>query len=143
MALRIGIPLFLVAFALDFATKAAAVRWDGHLVVHDVRPELPRRLLMSLLAVAAAALLSRIAARRGLGRPWGAWIGVPLLVAGVLGNGVSSYLWSPGVPDFIPTGKWVANVADFEIFFGSVGGILALMVGACVAFALERRAAHA
>jgi hypothetical protein len=140
MALRIGIPLFLVAFTVDFATKSAAVRWDAALVVHDVPPQLARRVVMSLLAVGAAVLFTRISARRSLGRPWGAWVGVPLLVAGVLGNGISSYLWPPGVPDFIPTGKWVSNVADFEIFVGAGGGIAALMVGYCISFARERLA---
>jgi hypothetical protein len=143
MGLRIGIPLFLVAFTVDFATKSAAVRWDEHLVVHHVSPEPVRRLLMTAAAIAVAALLSELSVRRpDLGRPWGAWIGVPLLAAGVLGNGSSSYLWPPGVPDFIPTGKWVANVADFEIYIGSVGGVVALMIGALVVFALERRAAR-
>lgn len=137
MGLRLGIPLFLVAFTVDFATKAYAVRWDEHLVVHHVPAHLARRLLMSLLAVGTAAAFTRVAARRSFGRPWGAWIGVPLLVAGVLGNGISSYLWPPGVPDFIPTGKWVANVADFEIFFGIVGGVAALAVGYCVTFGRE------
>jgi hypothetical protein len=32
---------------------------------------------------------------------WGLWIGVPLLVAGTLANGVSSLRWTQGVPDFI------------------------------------------
>lgn len=140
MGLRIGIPLFLVAITVDFATKSAAVRWDRHLVIHHVPPQLARGALMSLLAVVGAVLFTAISARRNFGRPWGAWIGVPVLVAGVLGNGVSSYLWRPGVPDFIPTGRWVANVADFEIFFGAVGGVLTLMVGCCLTFARERLA---
>ncbi|HEY4412966.1 MAG TPA: signal peptidase II [Gaiellaceae bacterium] len=143
MGLRIGIPLFLVAFTVDFATKSAAVRWDGHVIFHDVPAELPKRVVMSLLAIGAAAAFTRVSERRKLGRPWGAWLGVPLLVAGILGNGVSSYLWPRGVPDFIPSGDWVFNVADFEIFFGIVGGILTLIAGFCLSYALERRNAHA
>ena len=137
MGLRIGLPLFAVAFTVDVATKSAAVRWDPHVIFHDVPPQLPRRVLMSLLAVAAAAAMTKVAERRRLGRPWGAWIGVPLLAAGVLANGVSSYLWPRGVPDFIPSGDWVFNVADFEIFFGIVGGILALIAGFVLAYARE------
>ena len=137
MALRVGLPLFLVALTADFATKSAAVRWDEHVVFHHVPPELPRRLAMSALAIAVAAAFTQVAARRGLGRPWGAWIGVPLLVAGILGNAVSSYLWPRGVPDFIPSGAWVFNVADFEIFFGIVGGIFALIAGFCLTYARE------
>lgn len=137
MALRVGIPLFLVAITVDFATKSAAVRWDEHVIFHDVPAQLPRRIIMSLAAIFVAAGFTRVAARRGLGRPWGAWVGVPLLVAGILGNGISSYLWARGVPDFIPSGAWVFNVADFEIFFGIVGGILALIAGFCLTYARE------
>lgn len=39
------------------------------------------------------------------------------------------------MPDFIVTGDWIGNVADFEIFFGIVGGFLALIVGFCLTYA--------
>lgn len=39
------------------------------------------------------------------------------------------------MPDFIVTGDWIGNVADFEISFGIVGGVLALIVGFCLAHA--------
>jgi len=135
VGLRIGVPLFLVGFLADLATKAAAVQWDDHVYYHAVPSQIPRRILMSLLALGAAAAFTWAARRRRLGRPWGAWVGMPLLVAGVLANGVSALLWARGVPDFITTGDWTGNVADFEIFFGIVGGILALMVGFCLAYA--------
>jgi lipoprotein signal peptidase len=143
MALRVGMPLFLVAITVDFATKSAAVRWDTHVVFHHVPADLGRRVVMSLLAVAAGVAFTKISERRSFGRPWGAWLGVPVLVAGILGNGISSYLWPRGVPDFIPSGDWVFNLADFEIFFGIVGGIVGLIVGFCLTYALERRPVRA
>ena len=62
-----------------------------------------------------------VARRRGLGRLWGAWIGVGLLVGGVLANGVSQFIWSRGVPDFIhfySLSPDVWDVADFAIWWG-------------------------
>ena len=90
---------------------------------------------MCAVAVAGAIAITHVAARRGFGRRWGAWIGAPLLVAGVLGNGLSVVIWSRGVPDFIVTGDWIGNLADFEIFFGIVGGFLTLIVGFCLTYA--------
>jgi hypothetical protein len=138
MGLRIGLPLFAGAFVADLGSKAVAVHSDLPVYYHDVDGQLWRRVLMSALAVAFAAACTWIAARRGFGRPWGAWIGTPLLVAGTLGNGVSLLIWTRGVPDFIVTGDWIGNLADFEIFFGVVGGIFALIAGFCLSYARER-----
>jgi hypothetical protein len=135
MGRRIAVPVFFAALSADLVSKTLAVAYDRHVYFHAVAGELPKRILMSGLAVAAAVVLTRIAARRGFGRPWGAWIGAPLLVAGVLGNGLSVVIWSRGVPDFIVTGDWIGNLADFEIFFGIVGGVFALIVGFCLTYA--------
>jgi hypothetical protein len=135
MGRRIALPLFFAALCADLVTKALAVAYDRQVYFHAVAGELPRRVVMCALAVAAAVLITHVAARRGFGRPWGAWIGAPLLVAGVLGNGLSVVIWSRGVPDFIVTGDWIGNLADFEIFFGIVGGFLALIVGFCLTYA--------
>jgi hypothetical protein len=135
MGRRVAVPLFFAAFCADLVTKTVAVAYDRHVYFHAVAGELPKRILMSAFAVTAAVVLTHIASRRGFGRPWGAWIGAPLLVAGVLGNGLSVVIWSRGVPDFIVTGDWIGNLADFEIFFGVVGGVLALIVGFCLTYA--------
>jgi hypothetical protein len=135
MGRRIALPLFFAALCADLVTKALAVAYDRQVYFHAVAGELPRRVVMCALAVAAAVLITHVAARRGFGPPWGAWIGAPLLVAGVLGNGLSAVIWSRGVPDFIVTGDWIGNLADFEIFFGIVGGFLALIVGFCLTYA--------
>lgn len=135
MGRRVGVPLFFAALCADLGTKALAVAYDRQVYFHAVAGELPKRVLMSVLAIVAAVVLTHVAARRGFGRPWGAWIGAPLLVAGTLGNGLSVVIWSRGVPDFIVTGDWIGNLADFEIFFGIVGGVLALIVGFCLTYA--------
>jgi hypothetical protein len=135
MGRRIAVPLFVAALTADLVSKSLAVAYDPHVYFHAVAGELPRRIVMCALAVAGAVAITHVAARRGFGRPWGAWIGAPLLVAGVLGNGLSVVIWSRGVPDFIVTGDWIGNLADFEIFFGIVGGFLTLIVGFCLTYA--------
>jgi hypothetical protein len=135
MGRRVAVPLFFAALCLDLGTKALAVAYDRQVYFHAVAGELPKRVVMCALAIAAAVALTHVAARRGFGRPWGAWVGAPLLVAGVLGNGLSVLIWSRGVPDFIVTGDWIGNLADFEIFFGIVGGVAALIVGFCLTYA--------
>ena len=137
MGLRIGLSLFAGALVADLVSKAVAVRSGVPVYYHAVDGQLARRLVMSALAVAFAAVCTWIASHRGFGRPWGAWIGTPLLVAGTLGNGISLLIWSRGVPDFITTGEWIGNIADFEIFFGVVGGILALIAGFCLTYARQ------
>ena len=135
MGRRVAVPLFLAALSADLVTKTLAVAYDRQVYFHPVAGELPKRVLMSALAVVAAVVLTHVASRRGFGRPWGAWIGVPLLVAGVLGTGLSVVIWPRGVPDFIVTGDWIGNLADFEIFFGIAGGVIALIVGFCLTYA--------
>ena len=135
MGWRVGVPLFAAALTADLVSKSFAVAYDSHVYFHAVDGQLPRRIVMCAAAVVAALVLTHVAARRGFGRPWGAWIGAPLLVAGVLANGLSVVIWPRGVPDFIVTGDWIGNLADFEIFFGIVGGVLALIVGFCLTYA--------
>lgn len=135
MGRRVAVPLFVAALTADLVSKTLAVAYDPQVYFHPVAGELPKRVVMCALAVAGSVVLTHVAARRGFGRPWGAWIGAPLLVAGVLGNGLSVLIWSRGVPDFIVTGDWIGNLADFEIFFGIVGGFLALIVGFCLTYA--------
>src|SRR5438552_10896361 len=110
----------------------------GNLIYIGNASVLPLRVLMSLVAIVVALALSRLAALRGLGRQWGVWLGVTLLVAGVLANGISALLWAHGVPDFIAVGGgWVWNLADFEIAVGMTGGILSVGVSAVVVYARE------
>jgi lipoprotein signal peptidase len=145
---RVAAVVFVAAFAADLLTKQWATVHAGTLVFNDKPSELPLRVLMSLVAIAVAVVLGRFAARRGLGRQWGLWIGAALLVAGTLSNGVSALIWVQGVPDFINVrGGWVWNVADFEIAVGMAGGILSVAVCAVVMFMREtvarRRASRA
>jgi Signal peptidase (SPase) II len=133
---------FVLALGIDLASKVLAVAYDvdGRFVVYNPRPgELVHRVLMTILAVAVAYLLTRGAQRLGIGRLWGAWIGVGLLAGGVLGNGISSVLWSRGVPDFIHTPTHVWNLADIEIGLGLTGGILSVGVAALFAYLRDRR----
>jgi hypothetical protein len=141
VALRVGLSVFGAAFAADLLTKLWAVSTHAPaLYFNTPRHGLLPRVVMCAVALAVAALMTRAATWRGLGRPWGAWVGGGLLVGGVLANGVSPLLW-PGVPDFIVYGDWVGNVADSEIWFGITGGFLSLAVGACVVYAREARRA--
>ena len=139
---------FVLALGVDLASKALAVAndTDGHVVVYNHRPgALVQRVLMSLLAVAVTYLLTRGAQRLAIGRLWGAWIGVGLLAGGVLGNGISRFIWSRGVPDFIHTPTHIWNLADVEIGIGVTGGILSVGVAALSAYLRDRRvppAAH-
>jgi hypothetical protein len=143
MTLRIGILVFLTACCVDLVTKAWATGHANVVVYNHTPAELPRRLLMSLVAVGVAIVLAEFAARRGLGRQWGVTVGCATLVAGVLSNGISSLLWSRGVPDFIDVGDgWVWNLADFEIAIGLSGGILSVAVIATGVYTREKLAAR-
>lgn len=134
----LGLAAFAVGLAFDLGTKAYAVA-IGAAIYNDRAPELTRRLALTIAAVAVVALLARLARWRGLGQLWGAWIGVGLLAAGVLGNGVSSLVWSAGVPDFIWLGRaGVWNFADFEIAVGLTGGLVSVVVAAGVRYRAER-----
>jgi hypothetical protein len=133
---------FALALGVDLTSKVLAIAWDtnGKVVVYNDRPGmLVLRVLMTLIAICVTYLLTRGAQRLEIGRLWGAWIGVGLLAGGVIGNGVSSVIWSRGVPDFIHTPAYVWNLADFEISIGVVGGILSVVVAALSAFVRERR----
>ena len=133
-------PVFAAAFAADLLSKNWAVQTSQDIIFHARPNDLLRRVVMSAVAIMVAAMLTRLARWRGLGRTWGLWIGCALLVAGVLANGVSPLLWSRGVPDFIHvSGGWVWNVADFEIVIGMTGGILSIAVGAMFVYAREAR----
>jgi len=136
---------FAVAVALDLVTKVYATSLHPRLVFynHANPSEYVRRIVMSLVALAAAFALDRGARRLGIGRLWGAWVGAGLLTGGVLANGVSRLIWSRGVPDFLHFGSWIWNVADFEIGVGITGGILSVGVTALVAYVRERLAAPA
>ncbi len=133
---------FALALGVDLLSKVLAVAYDvdRKVVVYNDRPGmLALRILMSLIAVAVAYLLTRGAQHLKIGRLWGTWVGVGLLGGGVIGNGVSSLLWSRGVPDFIHTPAYVWNLADVEIMLGVVGGLLSVVVAAIAAFVRERR----
>jgi lipoprotein signal peptidase len=136
---RVVLWTFCVALCADLLTKAAAV---GRVpVIYNDKPgELLRRLVMSIVAVAVVVLLTRLAAWRGIGRIWGAWIGVGLLVGGIAGNGASRLIWVRGVPDFIDMGPQMWNLADFMIGLGLTGGVLSIAVSAVLAFTRERLA---
>jgi hypothetical protein len=141
-----GALTFLVAIAVDLTTKAYAISLHRpHLVVYNnANPDAyVRRVVMSLVAIAATYVLDRGARRLGIGRLWGAWIGAGLLAGGVLSNGVSRVIWARGVPDFIHLPSYIWNVADFEIGIGLTCGILSIGVTALVAYVRERLAAPA
>jgi len=58
-----------------------------------------------------------------------------------MANGLSQFIWSRGVPDFIhiySVSPDVWNVADFEIWWGLLGGLASIVVAAVIAFARER-----
>ena len=144
--LAVGAVTFCVAIALDLFTKVYAISLHRpELVVYNrANPDqYVRRIVMSLVALAATYMLDRGARRLGIGRLWGAWIGSGLLAGGVLSNGVSHLIWRAGVPDFLNVGSWVWNLADFEIGIGLAGGIVSIGVTALVAYVRERLAAPA
>jgi Signal peptidase (SPase) II len=137
VAARVCVLTFLLGLVVDLASKAYAVE-RLHVIYNDKPGQLVRRLAMSVVAVLVVVALTRLAEWRGIGRIWGAWVGVGLLVAGIVGNGVSRLIWSRGVPDFVDMGREIWNVADFEIGLGLTGGIASIDVAALLAFARER-----
>jgi lipoprotein signal peptidase len=131
-------PVFAAAFAADLLSKTWVVQSSQDVVFNTRANDLLPRVVMSAVAITVAVGLTRLARWRGLGRAWGVWVGCALLVAGVLANGVSPFLWSRGVPDFIHvSGGWVWNVADFEIALGMTGGLLSIVVGAGFVYTRE------
>lgn len=138
MVARVAFSVFFAAVCTDLLTKQWAIGHVDGLIFNRRPADLPLRLLMSVVAIAVAAALTRLAGSWGFGRQWGLWAGCALLVAGVLSNGVSSFVWANGVPDFIDLrGGWVWNVADFEIAIGLTGGILSVAISAVVTYARE------
>ena len=139
-----GAAAFLAALAADLLTKTYAITRGGlgRVVYNDAHAgDFPRRVVMSVIAVAVTAAIAGHARRHGLGRLWGGWVGVGVLVGGVLGNGLSRFIWSRGVPDFIHSpSPDIWNVADFEIAIGLTGGIVSMAIAAILAYARERRA---
>ena len=129
--------MFVAAFVMDLLSKEWAISHASGLVFNNKPSELPLRVFISLVTIAGAFVLAWLARLRGLGRQWGLWVGVALLVAGMLANGVSAILWARGVPDFIDLRGWVWNVADFEIAIGLTGGISSLGVSALVVYTRE------
>jgi hypothetical protein len=129
---------FAVAFTLDLVTKLCAVAWlngPSEIIFNDRPHDLAMRLDVCVVTLGVVYLLERFGMRRGIGRLYAAWLCVGVLVAGTLGNGVSTYLWAQGVPDFIHVGGgWLWNVADFEIVFGLLGTALAVVGSAVVAY---------
>jgi hypothetical protein len=137
---------FACALALDLLTKVYAVERlhvYGAVAYNDRPHDLLVRTDVSLVTIAAVFLLERAGRGRGLGRLWGAWLCVGVLIGGTLGNGVSSYLWVRGVPDFIHLSDgWVWNVADFEIVVGLLGAAVSVVVSGVVAYVRSRRSAR-
>src|SRR5947209_8968969 len=88
----VGVGAFVGALAVDLITKTYFVAHavGPHAVVYNQRPhDLAIRIDVSLLTLAVVYVLTVVARRRGMGRLWGAWIGVGVLLGGTLGNGVS------------------------------------------------------
>ena len=137
MGLRVAFVTFCAALLVDLSSKAIAVgRVD---VIYNDKPgDFARRLVFSLLAALVVVALTRLAVWRGIGRIWGAWVGVGLLVGGIAGNGLSRLIWARGVPDFIDLGSHVWNLADFMIGLGLTGGVLSIAVSAVLVFTRER-----
>jgi lipoprotein signal peptidase len=145
---RVFLGALLFGLVVDLGTKVVAVGLDtgnGWLVYNGTAtPGLVHRALMSLVAIGATVVLARVGRWRGMGEIWGAWIGCGLLVAGIMGNGLSRVIWSRGVPDFIHAGdRWIWNVADFAIGLGLVGGVVSIAVAGLGAYVRELRSSPA
>jgi lipoprotein signal peptidase len=129
---------FVAAIAVDLVTKICAVAWlegPSEILFNNRPHDLVMRLDVCLITIGVVYLLERAALRRGVGRLYATWLCIGVLVGGTLGNGVSTYLWSAGVPDFIRLSDgWMWNVADFEIVFGLLGAAASIVGSAAVAF---------
>jgi lipoprotein signal peptidase len=136
---RTALVVFACAFAVDLLLKAYMVAHeDSVIVVYNLKDgRYGSRIVLSLAAVLVTYGLSRASRWRGYGDVWGAWVGVGLLVAGVLANGLSRFFWY-GVPDFIFAGDHIWNLADFMIGIGLTGGIVSLFGTALLAYARGR-----
>jgi hypothetical protein len=142
LAGRVAAAAFAAALFVDLVSKAWAVSADSTVVYHDTPSKAAVRLLGCLLTVICVAALTSYAAKSGLGRQFGLWIGCGVAVGGIVSNGLSATLWSKGVPDFIPAGGgWFWNLADAEIVLGMTAGLLSYLLAAVIAFARTARAA--
>ena len=102
-----GAIVLIATVGVDLASKAIVIATasNGVVVFNRSRPDdLARRIAMSLVAFAVMYGLAVGARRLGIGRLWGGWIGTGLLIGGVLGNGLSWWIWNGGIPDFIRPG---------------------------------------
>jgi lipoprotein signal peptidase len=137
---RTAFVVFACAFALDLLLKAFMVaNEDAVIVVYNAKDgRIGSRIVLSLVAVLVTYGLSRASRWRGYGEVWGAWVGVALLVAGVLANAASRFFWARGVPDFIFAGDHIWNLADFMIGIGITGGILSLFPSVLLAYVRGR-----
>jgi lipoprotein signal peptidase len=133
---RTAAAVFVSAFAFDLLMKAIMVAHESTvIVVYNARDgRYGSRVGLSLVAVLVTYGLSRLSRWRGYGEVWGAWVGVALLVAGVLANAASRFFWARGVPDFIFAGNHIWNLADFMIGIGITGGILSLFPSVLLAY---------
>ena len=140
----VGLVAFLFTLGVDLGSKAFAVAASPPLrVVYDHRHvgDGLSRVLLSLAAVAAVSGGSVVAARRGIGRLWGAWACVGFLLGGIAGNGLSHLVWARGTPDFIwVPGRYVWNLADFAIGLGLMGSFVSVAVAALFAAVRDLRA---
>ena len=138
----VGAVALVLAMTVDLTSKAIAIHQGGYIIYNNIHAgDIERRVVMSVVAVAFTCAAAIVARRRGVGRLWGAWVGAGLLVGGVMANGLSQFIWSRGVPDFIhiySVSPDVWNVADFEIWWGLLGGLASIVVAAVIAFARER-----
>jgi hypothetical protein len=129
---------FAASFAVDLVTKifaVASLARPSEIIFNDRPPDLLMRVDVCLVTIGVVYLLERAVLRRGVGRLSAAWLCVGVLVGGTLANGVSTYLWAAGVPDFISLSDgWKWNVADFEIVFGLLGTAAAIVTSVAVAF---------
>jgi hypothetical protein len=105
---RCKIVLFiaLTIIALDHAAKLAAAWLEPAAYMHNPAPM--EYFWVLLLPALALLFPSRVMA--GL---FAVWLG------GSASNVIDIYVWPGGVPDFIPIGDWVWNVADFAIYGGA------------------------
>jgi hypothetical protein len=139
----VGLAVFLFTLGVDLASKAVAVSTlPASRVVFNPAHEgdTAKRVALGLAAILAVYVLSLLARWRGVGRLWGTWAFLGLLVGGIAGNGLSHAIWSRGTPDFIwASGHWVWNLADFAIGIGLVGAVAATAAAALGAVWRDRR----
>ena len=140
-AARAGAIVLIATVGVDLASKVIVIATasSGVVVFNHRADDLARRIAMSLVAFAVMYGLALGARRFGIGRLWGGWIGTGLLIGGVLGNGISWWIWNGGIPDFIrPGGDHIWNIADFAIGLGLCGALLSIAVSAVIAYFRER-----